>query len=670
MADIKKELNDIKNAVYGREVRGAIHDGIKKINEETEKATDLTKDTERRQDAVEQQFDDLQQNYTENSPSTAEVVAARTNTETNENYNTIGRRMDKEYKEVTTKLAEKADKVVFEEYRDMTDVALARLDAKIEGREFPDDVVIENLFDPSDIVVGRLDYTNGNLVASEHFRTSQFIDVWGGEYYTLSTIYYGGESGSIPFDVRLVEYGKDENFIDGHSVLDYAPDFKLTVKLNKNTKYVRISVSVYTSFDRAEELVFNIGSEPMTSENEGTVWNGGFWEGIPTPPLRDGSVTSNKIRDKAVTVSKLSRDVLMLIERDPVSPEPIRLQGTRGKMTFNYPAMMSNNGEEIYFINGGKLRVSTDPFATSFNEIYDFGDKFIQALRQMDNGELLVSVRDNPNAGELWISDGYGTNDVSWNNVLTGHRDTVRWMDRSISVYGEFVVVGDYGNRGEATKVYLSTDYGKTFVEVFDIREETDGNPDDAHIHGVCFDQYYNRIWIVTGDVDNAGTYYSDDFGRSWERLQGKYRDMQFTTVYALEKSVLFGTDDPPNGLFRYVRNDKYQQPELELVHLINNTNYTSHVSQMFYKKPGHGNPLYMSYTVDGKSHDPQPGIVLATVDGINVYEIFRDYKTYEGALTGVLRCFGPTKSGHVLFTVHDGNTPFDRFVASEQIWK
>lgn len=36
MANIDKELNQIKNAVYGREVRGSIHDGIKKINEESE----------------------------------------------------------------------------------------------------------------------------------------------------------------------------------------------------------------------------------------------------------------------------------------------------------------------------------------------------------------------------------------------------------------------------------------------------------------------------------------------------------------------------------------------------------------------------------------------------------------------------------------------------------
>lgn len=39
MANINKELNDIKSAIYGKDVRGSIHDGIKKINDETEVAT-------------------------------------------------------------------------------------------------------------------------------------------------------------------------------------------------------------------------------------------------------------------------------------------------------------------------------------------------------------------------------------------------------------------------------------------------------------------------------------------------------------------------------------------------------------------------------------------------------------------------------------------------------
>lgn len=36
MANINKELNQIKNAVYGKDVRGSIHDGIEKINNESE----------------------------------------------------------------------------------------------------------------------------------------------------------------------------------------------------------------------------------------------------------------------------------------------------------------------------------------------------------------------------------------------------------------------------------------------------------------------------------------------------------------------------------------------------------------------------------------------------------------------------------------------------------
>lgn len=39
MANIKEELRRIKNAIFGREVRGSIHDGIKKMNDEVEVST-------------------------------------------------------------------------------------------------------------------------------------------------------------------------------------------------------------------------------------------------------------------------------------------------------------------------------------------------------------------------------------------------------------------------------------------------------------------------------------------------------------------------------------------------------------------------------------------------------------------------------------------------------
>lgn len=58
MANIDKELNDIKNAVYGKEVRGSIHDGIKKINEESEEAKQKSEEAHHiTQDLLDESFD-------------------------------------------------------------------------------------------------------------------------------------------------------------------------------------------------------------------------------------------------------------------------------------------------------------------------------------------------------------------------------------------------------------------------------------------------------------------------------------------------------------------------------------------------------------------------------------------------------------------------------------
>lgn len=109
MADISNELNQIKSAIYGKDVRGSIHDGIDKINRETEKTTGIAKDTERRQTSLEQQFDEQIQNMTLDDPSSAELVAARTNTVTGETLATIGRRLDEEYEKFSSEITNISD---------------------------------------------------------------------------------------------------------------------------------------------------------------------------------------------------------------------------------------------------------------------------------------------------------------------------------------------------------------------------------------------------------------------------------------------------------------------------------------------------------------------------------------------------------------------------------
>ena len=67
MANIKNELNNIKNAMYGKDVRTSIHNGIDAINKEVE-------NTIGRQVDLENTFDQLVINA---GNSNAEIVDAR-----------------------------------------------------------------------------------------------------------------------------------------------------------------------------------------------------------------------------------------------------------------------------------------------------------------------------------------------------------------------------------------------------------------------------------------------------------------------------------------------------------------------------------------------------------------------------------------------------------------
>lgn len=92
MANIAEYLNKIINAIYGRDVRSSIHDGIAAINKEVESTTT-------RQTNLEKVHEQLIINA---GNSNAEVVDARVDKVTGDSYNTIGNRMD----ETSKKLAE------------------------------------------------------------------------------------------------------------------------------------------------------------------------------------------------------------------------------------------------------------------------------------------------------------------------------------------------------------------------------------------------------------------------------------------------------------------------------------------------------------------------------------------------------------------------------------
>lgn len=71
MIDITKVLNDILKAVLGKDVRQAIHDGVKRSNE-------IADDCDKRQANLENQYEQLIKNFSSSSPSNVEIVDART----------------------------------------------------------------------------------------------------------------------------------------------------------------------------------------------------------------------------------------------------------------------------------------------------------------------------------------------------------------------------------------------------------------------------------------------------------------------------------------------------------------------------------------------------------------------------------------------------------------
>lgn len=90
---IKKKADDIRNKIYGKEVRESLASGLEEMS------TDVV-DTVSRQGNVESQFQDVIENTTDKDVISApEIIAAR-NGEAN-----LKTRLDKEHQEVTTRLA-------------------------------------------------------------------------------------------------------------------------------------------------------------------------------------------------------------------------------------------------------------------------------------------------------------------------------------------------------------------------------------------------------------------------------------------------------------------------------------------------------------------------------------------------------------------------------------
>ena len=156
MANIKTHLDKIKNALFGQEVRGSIHDGIDAINKEVESTTG-------RQVDLESTFDQLVINA---GNSNAEIVDARVKAD-GTSYTKLGDRLDsfdsqlehKANKNITTNLQEQINNLVLESGGDNNlEVVQARgnfntLNDRLTNNEYANYNTVKNLCDNMSITI-------------------------------------------------------------------------------------------------------------------------------------------------------------------------------------------------------------------------------------------------------------------------------------------------------------------------------------------------------------------------------------------------------------------------------------------------------------------------------------------------------------------------------------
>jgi hypothetical protein len=305
---------------------------------------------------------------------------------------------------------------------------------------------------------------------------------------------------------------------------------------------------------------------------------------------------------------------------------------------------MSADRVTLYGIGGVTLYKSIDD-GTSWTTIKAFATS-IQGVRELDNGELLVTLWDGgTNAGTLQLSSGYPAlgASASWSVVLTAS-DVSTYIEPhwGMSVYKNIVVVSEYGGYTKARYAYLSTNYGATFAQIFDL-----GTTAVSHIHGCAYDPWWDAIWIVNGDTSaNKALRVSWDRGSNWVIVSTA---VQYTAILPMENCILFGTDGAPNGIHRIPRTPDRTLSTPVVAHLCDSSiTQTAVVTQPFRAK-GINMPALFPVAVTGTGY----GKYVATYDGFNFSTIFTDTLSY--TTKGPQTLIGPTINGKMVGAIYDG---------------
>lgn len=306
----------------------------------------------------------------------------------------------------------------------------------------------------------------------------------------------------------------------------------------------------------------------------------------------------------------------------------------------------------------GKLSWSTDDGVTWTAHAQVFAGTALAYIRELDNGELVAFCGQGDN-GNVWISSGWATNKVTATFTKTldfvGSPPEVSYgaamASWSADAYGPIIVVAEYGPKNGTADMarycYLSEDYGLTWRIIFDLAEKRPGNGSlDAHLHGVCYDPWWDAIWLTQGDNSQRGTWVSYDRGDTW--LEIPVNGKQFTTIVAMPECILLGSDIGPDGIYRIPRTAK-DAPRIEYAHPVGDGTFGMIAGGWFRARGLPDAPVLIA--ASGANNNP--GRVWATYDGYTFREVWTDTIGYQDR--GATIAVGPTVAGtYHVFVVRD----------------
>jgi hypothetical protein len=380
---------------------------------------------------------------------------------------------------------------------------------------------------------------------------------------------------------------------------------------------------------------------------------------------------------KSINTLPIFKDIIKL-NKNGINPY-ISVIGKESKSLYSKPIfkeyrdlIADDTAQNLNFFNitsdgvmligaGSKLYKSTDKFLSNsliqdFTTANGFETGNVINCFEISDGSIFVNfqlseARRIATGKEIYIYKGTVNGDTwtfSTTPVLTldyygAGTFSLIGSDWGQSSSDNTVVLSDYGTQGFAGKAWISQDYGETFTKIFDLYDGSllpDFDIPNGHVHSSNYDAYYNRIWLCTGDgLNNSYTFWSDDLGVTWNGTKIAYDGLtynQFVTIRSYKDFVLFQTDNLRNGVWRYNRNNKNTSPILEWACDIYDYSNANELDKLSYTGNGitrwsNESPIISTFGDHGYEIGVK-GVIVATFDGFNFYELYRD--TTGGLLT------------------------------------